>query len=386
MPLPSKFYGSFLQFGLRPNALHLNNGHMLGIGPVEQSLRAIVVSLSVLAIQTAHSQTLDSLNPNPNSWVSSLAVQADGRIILVGGFGSIGATPRGRIARLSASGTLDATFGNPTENGNVFVSALQPDGKILVGGEFTSLAGASRSGLGRLNTNGTLDTSFSFVSSGSPPPGSSGEVTRFDAILVQQDGKILVGGSYRTIYSGGSVWSSLIFRLNTNGSGDSSFNQGGVLDSGYVNTMALQTNGKVLVGGGFSKLRGQTRNGLGRLNSNGTLDIGFNPNMNDEVSALAVQPDGKILVGGEFSAVNGQARTKLARLNADGTLDEDFSPAVGGSTAIILSVAIQADGKVLVGGLFTSIASQARTNLARLNPDGTLDQTFVAHADNYVYG
>jgi uncharacterized delta-60 repeat protein len=118
------------------------------------------------------------------------------------------------------------------------------------------------------------------------------------------------------------------------------------------------------VGGSFSTLGGQTRNYLGRLNPDGTLDTGFNPGANGSVSSLAVGADGKILVGGDFSTLGGQTRNCLGRLNPDGTLDVGFNP---GADYSVSSLAVQADGKILVGGQFTTLGGQTRNYLGRLN-------------------
>ncbi len=119
-------------------------------------------------------------------------------------------------------------------------------------------------------------------------------------------------------------------------------------------------------------LGGQPRNHLGRLNANGTLDPTFNPGAGDGnylyVYSLAVQADGKILVGGVFITLSGQLRYGLGRLNADGTLDPTFNPEMGGVYAPhVHSLAVQADGKILVGGWFTMLGGQPRDNLGRLN-------------------
>src|SRR5690606_4781715 len=96
---------------------------------------------------------------------------------------------------------------------------------------------------------------------------------------------------------------------------------------------------------------------------------GFDPGANSAVYSLALQPDGKVLVGGLFTELGGQTRNRLARLNPDGSLDADFNPGANGP---IDTVALQPDGKVLVGGQFTQLGGQPRNRLARLNPDGSL--------------
>jgi uncharacterized delta-60 repeat protein len=331
---------------------------------------------SSVATLTVNLATLDTgFNPGAVGTVSALALQADGKIVLGGLFTSLAGQTRNRLGRLHANGSLDTGF-TPQANATVYSLAVQPDGKILVGGDFTSLAGYSRSYLGRLNTNGALDTTFTASLSG-----------RAQAVLVQPDGKIMVGGRYTTSIpvppytrTGG-----YLSRLGTNGTADASFiTTSGV--NGPVASLAFQADGKIVAGGLFTTLRGQTRNRIGRLNPDGSLDTGFNPGADGTVLALAVQADGKILVGGGvFTTLAGQPRTNLARLNANGTLDTNFVAATG-SSASVYSLALQTDGKLVVGGLFNSVAGQPRANFARLNADGTLDAGANPGPNNYVYG
>lgn len=159
---------------------------------------------------------------------------------------------------------------------------------------------------------------------------------------------------------------------------DPGFNPG---VNGDVYSLAMQTDGKILVGGWFTTLAGQARNNLGRLNADGSLDQGFNPEVNGQVSGLAVQADGRILARGDFTTTSGQAQRCLARFNTDGTLDAGFTK---GTNGYVSSLALQADGKILVGGTYFTQGGQTRYNLARLNADGTLDQGFNPEADSPV--
>src|SRR5438093_1558746 len=97
---------------------------------------------------------------------------------------------------------------------------------------------------------------------------------------------------------------------------------------------------------------------------NNSAPDGFDPNANGTVNVVVVQPDGKILIGGEFSSVLGVTRNNIARLNTDGTLDTAFNP---NAESFVVSIAVQADGKILAGGGFTSIGGQARNKIARLD-------------------
>jgi uncharacterized delta-60 repeat protein len=140
----------------------------------------------------------------------------------------------------------------------------------------------------------------------------------------------------------------------------------------------LQPDGKILVGGSFTRLSGQQCTNLARLNPDGSLDDRFTPGAiggiggfrlsANSVSALAVQTDGRILVGGRFTKLGGEARTNLVRLDADGTLDGGFNPGPGGNTSSsVTSIALQSDGKLLLGGSFNTLAGMPHLNLARIN-------------------
>jgi uncharacterized delta-60 repeat protein len=135
-------------------------------------------------------------------------------------------------------------------------------------------------------------------------------------------------------------------------------------------------------GGQFFSLAGLTRPYLGRLNSDGTLDGGFNPSPNSTVNAVAIQADGKVLLAGEFTVVAGQSRNRLARLHPDGSLDAGFDPGPNGP---VYTLALQADGAILAGGGFSSLAGLSRGSLGRLQADGSADLTFNPGANSTVY-
>ena len=322
---------------------------------------------SSVALLTVNQATADpGFSPEANGDVFSLAVEAEGKILVGGGFTTLGGDSRNYLGRLNPDGTLDIAF-NPGANDWVCSLAVQADGKVLVGGYFTTLGGQTCNYLGRLNPDGTLDTPFN--------PGAGGGTAPYVySLAVQADGKVLVGGYFSTL---GGQTRNCLGRLNPDGTLDTPFNPGA---NGSVASLAVQADGKILVGGSFTTLGGQTRNCLGRLNPDGTLDPGFTPGADGGVTSLAVQVDGKILVGGSFTTLGGQTRNYLGRLNPDGTLDPGFNPGADGA---VTSLSVQADGKILVGGSFTTLGGQTRTCLGRLNPDGTLDPGFNPGA---VYG
>jgi uncharacterized delta-60 repeat protein len=325
---------------------------------------------------SAQSPLPDSFNPGADSEVDSLAMQADGKILVGGYFNTLGGQTRNYLGRLNADGTLDSGF-NPGAGGadypTVYSLAVQADGKILVGGYFNTLGGQTRNYLGRLNVDGTLDSGFN--------PGAGGTYPYVCSLAVQTDGKILVGGFFTTL---GGQTRNHIGRLNADGTLDSGFNPGAGGTYPYVCSLAVQTDGKILVGGFFTTLGGQTRNHIGRLNADGTLDSAFNPGADSEVYSLAVQADGKIVVGGFFTTLGGQTRNHIGRLNADGTLDSGFNPGAGGTYPYVYSLAVQADGKIVLGGVFWTLGGQTRKYIGRLNVDGTLDSGFNPGASDEV--
>jgi uncharacterized delta-60 repeat protein len=339
---------------------------------------------SLLVSGPGNSSARDGFDPGANGTVSDIALQADGKILLGGVFttigeGGTGTTPRNHLARLNVDGTLDLTF-DPGTNGFINALVVLPDGKILVGGNFSTLGGGgtgttTQNFIGRLNTDGTIDSTFNLA--------TNGAVLDF---AVQSDGKVLMVGNFTALTENGlgTTTRKFIARLNADGTLDQSFNPGA---DGGVEVVAIQADSKIVVSGNFNKLGGgtgtTTRNFIGRLNPDGTLDTSFDPGMNNKAIAVEVQPDGKILLGGNFSTLGGGGfgntpRNRIGRLNSDGTVDPSFDP---GANSGVFALAIQADGKILVGGVFTTLGGGgsgtiARNRIARLNPDGTLDLNF----------
>ena len=177
-----------------------------------------------------------------------------------------------------------------------------------------------------------------------------------------------------------------IARLETDGRVDRTLNLSTV--GSYVTAIAIQPDGKILIGGLFSNILGSTRNHIARLNTDGTLDTAFNPNANGIVYSIAVQADGKILVGGAFngaSSIGGQTRNHIARLNATNGLADSFNPNANGQ---VFSIAVQADGKILVGGGFTERQHRrtgAQPHRPARSPRLGLADSFNPNANGQVY-
>lgn len=302
-----------------------------------------------------------------NGAIMTHSIQSDGKIIIGGMFDSYNGTLINRIARLNNDGTLDPTFSTGTGADNtIWTSCIQSDGKIIIGGVFTSYNGVQRNHIARLNTDGTNDATFITGT------GANGDIWN---ISIQNDGKIIIGGSF-TSYNG--TPRNHIARLNTDGNLDATFNPGA--GANYdIWTTSIQNDGKIIIGGYFTSYNGFSINRIARLNTDGTLDGTFTlgSGVNDLVRTTATQSDGKIIIGGHFDYYYGSPinNNYICRLNNDGTLDATFNPGTAANYQV-WTTTIQSDGKIIIGGHFTSYNGIPRNHIARLNTDGTLDVTF----------
>jgi uncharacterized delta-60 repeat protein len=331
-------------------------------------VRRLLIFAGFSLASSSYPQTPDFFNPNANSSVLALAEQIDGKIPVAGKFTVLGGQTRNLIGRLDTNGVPDslnpgATFGSPQVNG----LAIQPDGKILVGGSFNYLGGRARNCIGRLNPDGTVDPAFAGIQGGS--------TLGVTAIGIQSDGKVIAAGGI-TFTAG--IRLTNVARFNPDGTFDTNFT---VAVNGVIRCATWQPDDKFIVGGDFSAIAGQPRSCLARLNADGTLDASFDAGTNSPATifCLGVQPDGKILVVGSFANLDGQPCGRIGRLNADGSLDTTFNASANGANVPgsgVFTLALQTDGKIIVGGAFTKLGTLNCTNIGRLNADGTADATF----------
>jgi len=359
----------------------LANGKILITG----SFGAIAdIAFPGIALLNADGNLDETFNPavitnnGSQSSISVSAIQADGKILIAGNFTNINGLTRNRLARLNADGTLDLSFDTGLgPNGQVNAILPLANGKVLIGGDFTSFNGIVRGKIARLNADGTLDATFNFS--------AQTELT-VRTMVLQPDGKILVAAN--PSFSSSTGFRS-VFRLNADGGVDSTFDilsaNSTAAPNGNVNTLILESDGKVIIGGTFTTVNGQPRRGLARLNPNGMLDASFAVvfGANGTVNVVAVQPDGKILISGNFTYVNGVPRNRIARLNTDGSLDATFNAVITqtgnlSSSFLISAIAVQPDGKILIGGSYGSgaINNIFFSGLTRLNADGSTDASF----------
>jgi gliding motility-associated-like protein/uncharacterized delta-60 repeat protein len=303
-------------------------------------------------------------------FISAIAIQPDGKILVVGSFYFTNNVLTQNITRLNTDGTIDKSFNSGTgANDKVNDIIIQPDGKIIIAGEFYNYDGSYANRIARLNPDGTLDTSFS---SGTGP---NDDILN---ISLQPDGKIIIGGY---LYTYNNALINRMARLNSDGSLDTSFNLG-LTDVHWIQRTLPLPDGKILITDNF----GYRNSRLIRLNSDGSLDNTFPIIKGDsQIIDIVLLPDGKIMIAGEFSAINNKTTGNIARFNADGTIDTSFNSNLIFSKdnngvnlgGMISTTSLQTDGKIIIGGSFDKINGIDRNNIARLNTDGSLDLSFA---------
>ena len=272
------------------------------------------------------------------------------------------------LLRLEPTGRRDPSLqvALQLEPYDIRTAAVQPDGGVLVAGGFTSVNGMARPGLARLGRDGLLDPTFA------PATNLDLEVW---AMAVQSDRKILVGGRRANFGEG-----SAVMRLEPDGQVDAGFASPSVEGpSRLVETIVLQPDDRILIGGLFTSVGDFPRCGIARLNQDGSVDEGFVPpavSVNDDagdgVEHIRVLADRRILMAGGFSSESGGLGS-IARLHADGSLDSSFVPDLP-ERRPVRALAVQSDGRILLAGPFPTETDWG--TLLRLQPDGAADATF----------
>ncbi len=322
---------------------------------------------------------------NGDATAYDVAVQGDGKIVTVG-------TAMGEsdfdwaLVRYLSDGSLDPTFGN---GGKVITPlgvrdelavavALQNDGKIIAAGTYLAdnFGNLNQTGaLVRYNSDGTIDTTFGTDGV------AGGFLSAINAVVIQPDGKIVVAGNNAT---GGY---GVVQRFNSNGTNDSTFGSNGIgatISFGFgrtdsLSSVALQTNGKIVVAGASEA--GSPEFAFARLNSNGTLDTAFDTDgllivpLGGAALEVAVQADGKIVAAGYANL-----DFALVRLKSDGTLDNSFAGDGIVTTNIIgtdvgTDMLIQPNGKIIVAG-YNGALEGAQFAVVSYNSDGSLNTPF----------
>lgn len=378
--------------GIRANSIVYRsgiqtNGKILIMGPFTKYNNINVYNFtrlnSDLTLDTSYLSTGPVLATQE---IQDFKLQADNKAIVVGEFSSFSGSTNGKgIVRLDTNGRADESF-NVGGSGvgpldRILSCAIQADGKILLGGGFiSSYNGVPTRNMIRLNTDGTLDTSFQYPYTYEPSTFGS-----IHTITVLSSGKIVVTGNrgYATDSFGNQIGQPNVFRLNPDGSLDTSFSKAFV-ESDYMNTafcstcitpiqnVIVQPDGRIIIVGSFYSYAGTTKNNIVRLKANGTLDAFGNVTTSDRaIKDAVIESTGKIIIGGEFNNYGGNSKKKLARLNADGTIDNTFNPgssisAIGSNFPFVADLQMQVDKKIIVSGGFAYYNDIAASNITRI--------------------
>ena len=370
--------------------------------------------------------------------------QPGGKTLIGGSFWNTSSSYR-NLARLNSNGSVDATYASTGTSSFVWSLAAQADGKTLMGGEFTTVNGVMVPALVRLTGDsdtgpGTVvfdsptmevfenaasvmltvnriwgkqgDMAVNYQTIAGAAAGGSdydeqsgllvfhdGETSKTMNVPILDDSAIEDIKSFQVVLSNPSGGMAIGTQSNCvvkilDDDGPASFDpnfavQPGTFD-GMVSDLAIQPDGRLVVGGWFQQVSGVSRRGVARLNQDGTVDPTFDPGSGLDYSGgsfgsgwlnqLKLQADGKLLIAGIFNKVNGTNRNYVARLNANGSLDTGFDdgsgPVAGNVIGDVRGLGVLADGRVIVGGGFTSLNGTACNGLARLNTNGTVDTTY----------
>ena len=322
--------------------------------------------------------TTETINP----LVHCVSIQADGKILIGGNFTSYNGLNYNKIIRLNTDGTEDSSFNIQSGfNGIVKTIAIQSDGKIIVGGEFTQYQDKACSRIVRLNVDGTLDSNFGSLPTSTTTPGFYESVNK---IILQKNAsgvtnEILVCGNF-TKYNNVSAFR--LVRLTISGQLDTNFNI--QLRAGFdneVNDIALLKDGKIMVGGAFTKYDQQPITGLVRLNSNGSRDTTFaNNSFNNTVLSLAVDYGtndfgvtgrDKIYVGGSFTKFADTDINRIIKLNYSGNIDTSFN-VENGFDGAVRQIQIQ-NKSLFIGGRFNKYKEKEAKCIIKLTIDGNID-------------
>jgi len=309
------------------------------------------------------------ISAEPNWGPKTIQVQADGRILVGGNFTQLG-NESGSLFLLSSTGAIDPGFRSSIQvPGTVSSIALQPDGKIVVGGNFHEIGAAVADNLARLHVDGTLDAAFTNQCRTDKPVYN---------VKVQTDGKLVVGGAFTKV---GGVQRTAVARLLATGDIDPGFNSNtlvtpslGYASQAVVKTVLPLADGSIWVGGSFRNAVGGY--GLAKATATGVPDLSVTVPLTGVVNTLYQQTDGNIVVGGDFTGLGGVSTLNLARMSSNGSPDFGFvSSGVYDPFYQVMAVLQQADNKLLVGGFFPPV-SGISSSLRRLELNGNIDYTF----------
>lgn len=292
------------------------------------------------------------------------------RLLAGGDFLTVNGLSISNLVRMLPSGDVDSTFQMGTgPDGWIYSIIADSQGRILIGGTFQHYDGHPAGGLARLLPDGSFDSTFVTGA------GFDQLVERVESL---HDGRILAGGFFQN-YQG--VPRPGVAVLGDSGALDGTFVPVTGIQQGsyYFSHGAYQSPGGIIVIGASS---GGSTNALFRLSSTGTRDPGFVADLGGSggfsavVSGVVIQPDGRLVVGGTFSTVSGVPRNNIARLNSDGSIDGTFDPGSGTDDGVF-RLFQQSDGKIILVGYFQKYDGVPSPYISRIQSNGARDLTFA---------
>ncbi len=310
-----------------------------------------------------------------NGVVYNTFTQDDGKILCIGGFTSYNSVSYNRIIRLNTDGSVDNTFNIGTglnQQGNII---KKNNDDIFIGGNFSTYNGSSSGGIARLDNNGSLNINFD-----SGLGFHRSNITGSIQSIVIDNNKLIVSGDFYAYQ--GSILYNGYNKLSINRKRElfTTLNLGSGFNNA-VRTSVVQDDGKIILGGSFTTYNGISKTRIVRLNEDGSIDNSFDigSGFNNQVVDIAIRDDGKILVGGYFTTYKGVSANRIIQLNSDGSKDSSFDIGTGVTSAGSVEVIrIQDDDKIIIGGVFNYYRDTISNNIARINTDGSIDSSFLA--------
>jgi N-acetylneuraminic acid mutarotase len=332
--------------------------------------------------------------------VNALAIDGQGRVYVGGDFTQAGGVSANNVARFDPEANSWSALGTGANNGvsdtsfseRVNALAIDRQGRVYVGGRFTRAGEVSANRVARFDPQAN---SWSALGTGANN-GISGDETSFpgpsvSALAVDEQGRVYVGGDF-TQAGGVSARSVARFDPATNswsalGAGVS-FSLG---SGGEVNALAIDGQGRVYVGGRFTRAGGVSANNVARFdpqaNSWSALGTGANNGVSGSVNALAVDGQGLVYVGGRFAQAVGVSASSVARFNpATNSWSALGTGGGSGTNDIVRALAVDGQGRVYVGGLFTQAGGVSANSVARFDPATNSWSTLGTGANNGVTG
>ncbi|MET0759926.1 MAG: T9SS type A sorting domain-containing protein [Flavobacterium sp.] len=348
------------------------------------------VTIKLLNINGSIDVNFSSITVSNPGLLYDVKLLNDGKILIAGNFTTLNGVAKNGIAKINPDGTIDNSFiASAARNGGgsrVSSIAVQSDNKIVLCGNFNFYNLVSKNGIVRINSDGSIDNTFSLGSGFT-------YITEYNYFtFILNNDKMDILGSFN-FYNGNVVDGYM--RLNNDGTIDTSINNTTKGLNGGVSQIALQSDGKILLYGGFCSYNGAKRYQLLRLNTNGELDSTFdfggeigleNFINNSNIYSIASDFNNKIILAGSTIFFNNQQINQIIKLNANGSKDNNFSTGTGFGMASIYKIATQTDNKILVYGGFTTYQGQSvsEKNFMRLTAGGGNDVTFNNNLNNAI--